>query len=289
MGQSSNRSRHRSAILNTERRCVYCANPATTVEHMPPLSMFIGRRRPSGLEFAACQDCNNTTSPADLVAGFFARLPRPDNPGSPLLKEAQQRLKRLDLQAPGLLAELFRSDKTTHTWFRSPLGLSHKAIQVKADGPRVKAYMSVFGGKLGMALFREHIGHALPLNGGVYTMFFLNVGLPDAAVEKALPTLPLQGDLKQGIIQVREQFAYRYNCDGKSIIAAIVGFHTHLHFLLVATSDPVFFSFPSFLSHPTADFVRPGELFARVPRPVEPHRLQNSPARTVPSLSNPEW
>lgn len=235
--------------------------------------MFIGRRRPSGLEFAACQDCNNATSPADLVAGFFARLPRPDNPRSPLIREAQQRLKQLDRQAPGLLEELFRSDKSTQTWFKSPLGLSHKATAIKADGPRVKAYMSVFGGKLGMALYREHIGHPLPLGGGVYTMFFLNVGLPDAAVEKALPTLPLQGDLKQGVIHVREQFAYRYNCDGKSIIAAIVGFHTHLHFLLVATSDPIYFSFPSFLSQPTADFVKLGELVSRVPQAIVPHRI----------------
>ena len=272
MDQSSTRSRHRTAILNREPRCIYCNNPAITVEHMPPLSMFIDRHRPSGLEFAACQDCNHTTSPADLVAGFFARLPRPDNPGSPLLKEAQQRLRRLDRQAPGLLAELFKSGRTTRTWFKSPIGLSHQAIQVKADGPRVKAYMSVFGGKLGMALYREHVGHALPLGGGVYTMFFLNVGLPDAAVEKSLPTLPLQGDLKQGAFHVREQFAYRYNCDGKSIIAAIVGFHTHLHFLLVATSDPVFFSFPSLLSQPTADFVKPGELISRVPQPIKSQR-----------------
>jgi hypothetical protein len=266
MGEASRKSRSREEILGREQRCIYCANAATTIEHMPPLSMFIDRRRPAGLEFAACEDCNRSTSPADLVAGFLARIPRPDQPSSLLIKEAQQRLRRLDRQTPGLRAELFRTDKTTQTWFTSPLGLSHKAVQVKADGPQVKAYMSVFGGKLGMALYREHLGHALPLSGGVYTMFFLNVGLPDAAIIKMLPTLPLQGDLKQGILQVREQFAYRYNCDGKSIIAAIVGIHTNLHFFL---SDPTFFSFPSLLSQPTADFVKPGELVPRVPQRIK--------------------
>jgi hypothetical protein len=129
--------------------------------------------------------------------------------------------------------------------------------------------MTVFGAKLGMALYREHIGHALPLDGGVYTMFFLNVGLPDTTVEKMLPTLPLQGDLKQGALRVREQFAYRYNCNEKSIIAAIIGLHAHLHFLIVATSNPGFFSFPLVLKHPTGDFVRPGELSSRVPQPIQ--------------------
>ncbi len=69
-------------IMATEARCIYCAAPHTTVEHMPPISMFRGRIRPYGLMFAGCAACNNGTGAADLVAGFIARLsPRYDQDG----------------------------------------------------------------------------------------------------------------------------------------------------------------------------------------------------------------
>lgn len=63
---------------------------------------------------------------------------------------------------------------------------------------------------------------------------------------------------------VPEQFAYRYNYDGKSVIAGLAGFNSNLHVLMVATSNPAFYDFPQFAKH--LAFVRPGELRNLLPR-----------------------
>jgi hypothetical protein len=68
-----------------------------------------------------------------------------------------------------------------------------------------------------MALYGEHVGHALPLTGGAHTNWYLNAGLAQRTAEGILMTLPLGGTLRQGSFQVPEQFAYRYNCDGRSL------------------------------------------------------------------------
>lgn len=63
-----------------------------------------------------------------------------------------------------------------------------------------------------------------------------------------------------------DQFAYRFNTDRKSIVAALAGFHSNLHIFTVATSDPAFFKLPKIV--PYADFVRPGEFVSRVPQRI---------------------
>jgi hypothetical protein len=72
MGEAKRNLRAHAAILADAAGCIYCAgeNVATTIEHMPPISLFEGRQRPKGLEFPACQPCNNGTGHSDLDDGF---------------------------------------------------------------------------------------------------------------------------------------------------------------------------------------------------------------------------
>jgi len=75
MGQAKqNRATH-AQLLTGNPGCIYCAGAAvaTTIEHMPPISMFEGRQRPKGLEFPSCGKCNNGTGHSDLVAAMLAR------------------------------------------------------------------------------------------------------------------------------------------------------------------------------------------------------------------------
>ena len=44
-------------------------------------------------------------------------------------------------------------------------GLMQPAVWVHADGPRLKAYLTIFAAKFAMALYREHVGVALGLDG----------------------------------------------------------------------------------------------------------------------------
>jgi methylthioribose-1-phosphate isomerase len=49
-----------------------------------------------------------------------------------------------------------------------------------------------------MALYREHVGKPLPLDGAVFSMWFLNAGLAQRSAEEMLRFLPDSGTLRQG-------------------------------------------------------------------------------------------
>jgi hypothetical protein len=75
--------------------------------------------------------------------------------------------------------------------------------------------------------------------------------------------LPAQETLRQGSKNVADQFAYRYNTDERSVVAAVVQFHRGLWFTLFASSDAKIielFEKPAFLALPASIMVRPGEL-----------------------------
>jgi hypothetical protein len=240
---------------------------------MPPKAMFVSKRRPSGLEFASCEVCNGKTSSADLVASFFARLISSYSADPCLIIEARGRRGKMDEIAPGVLQEFFRPEKLQRVWRREAGLVARPYWKIHADGPLTRAYLTVFAAKFGMALFREHVGHALPLTGGVYTNWFLNAGLTQKAADGILKILPIAGTLRQGAFQVPEQFAYRYNCDNRTTVAALAGFHSNLHVLAIATSTPALYKLPFPIPH--SDFVRPGELVARIPRKIRRLKLLN--------------
>ena len=137
-------------------------------------------------------------------------------------------------------------------------------VKLRTEGPLLDAYLTVFAAKMGMALYREYCGAALPLEGGVQTQYFLNAGLAQRTAEAMLSRLPGLGTLKQGKLHAGAQFAYRFNYDACSIVAALIGFHSNFHIFIIATSTPSLFQIP--FKVPNSDFVRPGELLARVPK-----------------------
>lgn len=262
MGQARQKSRNLATLLQSEARCIYCADKPTTIEHMPPITMFKARSRPNGMEFAACEDCNKGTSGADIVAAFYARLSQNQNPE--MLTEAIGLRRKMKQVAPGV-SEEFDGPSFTR-WQKPPGGILRQMTATRIDGPLTKAYLTAFCAKLAMALYREHVGVPLPLDGGVRIAFFLNAGLSQKSGDAMLEKLPLPGTLKQGSFTVPEQFTYRYNYDGHSIVAALAGFNSNLHMLMMATSNPTFYDFPQFAKH--LYFVRPGELRTLIPRKV---------------------
>lgn len=261
MGEAKIKSRRLSEIVSREPRCIYCANTPASVEHMPPISMFRARSRPNGMEFAACRECNTGTSGADVVAAFLSRISQSDNPE--MIAEAAALRGKLLKFAPGVFDEFRSLDKTQNVWQPSASGLYKRMIAVQMDGPLTNAYLTVFAAKLGMALYREHVGVALPLDGGVQLQCFLNAGLAQRTADGILQKLPGHGTLKQGSFTVPDQFAYRFNHDGKSIVAALAGFNFNLHIFVVATSQPEFYHFPIIAPH--FPYIRPGQLTQMIP------------------------
>jgi hypothetical protein len=92
MGEASQRKRRMHARLRAQPWCIYCGgvNEATTIDHMPPITIFDQRRRPRGLEFSACEPCNSGGRVAEKIVGLVTRM-YPD-----LANDAgRQELKRL--------------------------------------------------------------------------------------------------------------------------------------------------------------------------------------------------
>jgi hypothetical protein len=261
VGQAKLRRRKLAELVEHEPRCIYCANKPTTIEHMPPIALFRTKARPRGMEFAACSKCNEGTRGADLVASFFARL---DRQGDKLLiSEAVDRKAMLRMRAPGVLEELLRPGSEQRIW-RNERGVFQQMSYVQADGPLTRSYLTVFTAKFAMALYREHVGEALPLEGGVHTNWFLNAGLSQKAADTMLSIMPMVGTLTQGRFAVPEQFSYRFNTDGRSVVAALASFHSNFHVFVMAAADPKFYRLP--LPLPLADFLQPGQLVGRLSR-----------------------
>src|SRR5258708_17160625 len=78
MGEAS---RNKRRILQAQPCCIYCGgvNKATTIDHMPPITIFDQRRRPDGLKFSACEPCNSGCRPAEQIIGLISRV-SPDPP-----------------------------------------------------------------------------------------------------------------------------------------------------------------------------------------------------------------
>jgi hypothetical protein len=198
------------------------------------------------------------------VAGFFARLHRDGLPDGWQWREAQKLIRKLTQYAPGLGEELLRPERTYQGWFPNHSGILERRITIRADGPLLHGYLTVFAAKVGMALYREHIGSALPLDGAVVTQWFLNAGLAQNAADALLRILPAGATLQQGKWNEDEQFAYRYNSDDKSIVAALARFHQGLYTFTVATSTPSCYPFPDSMPS-TMACVRPGHLLELMP------------------------
>lgn len=236
MGESKIKSRNRKLILQSELQCIYCSASPDTVEHMPPKSMFRNRLRISGLEFASCEDCNHSTRASDAAAGFFSRMSPTHEIDKVELDEAHRLLGTLARLAPGAVREIFNEEKSTQIWAKGRSQIFGRMHSIKLDGPVTHSLMTAFTAKLGMALFREHVGRPMS-QGGVYTQFYFNAGLTRGIAKSTLSILPLAGQLQQGKQISGRQFNYRYNCDERSIAAVFAAFHDNLFVRAIAVED----------------------------------------------------
>lgn len=120
-----------------------------------------------------------------------------------------------------------------------------------------------------MALYREHVGSALPLHGQVWCQFAFNGGMTQEQLDARVRILPVYDTLWQGRKNVADQFAYRYNCDARTAVATVVRSTaasgspcSH-----PATSGSSSFHKPEFRGLPASALVSPGELL-KVMRPT---------------------
>jgi hypothetical protein len=281
MGEARIKNRTRPEIVARETRCIYCAAPAETVEHMPPRSMFRAKHRPGAMEFGACNACNEGTRGADVAAAVIARLHPDHGEQSWQNEEIKSLIRPLDAFAPGVREEMSQPGTHDERWIRrANSGLMQRVVCVHARGPRSKAYLTIFAAKFAMALFREHTGSPLALDGATWCQFRLNAGITQEYLDSLVVKLPGFETLRQGRKNVGDQFRYRFNTDERTVVAAVAQFHRGLWLTTFASTDPQIielFAKPEFLALPASAMLRPGELRGLVP-PLE----RREPARLLP-------
>jgi hypothetical protein len=191
--------------------CIYCAgeNVATTIEHMPPISVFEGRQRPKGLEFPACEACNNNTSHSDLAAAMLSRI-WPDGETETHKHEVKKLMDAVSNNIPGVLTEMYIG-RAGQKLARKQNNLPPDTHTLRMDGPLLTAHLETFAAKIGFALHYDVRGAPVPSSGGVRAMWFsnlqaLNGQIPDILFEM----LPSPSTLRQGSKSVEKQFLYSY-------------------------------------------------------------------------------
>jgi hypothetical protein len=82
---------------------------------------------------------------------------------------------------------------------QAELGPIAAGVYVHANGPRLKAYLTIFAAKFAMALYREHVDVALRLDGAVWCQFQLNAGLTQENLDARVAILSGCETLRQGM------------------------------------------------------------------------------------------
>lgn len=200
--------------------------------------MFKARIRLSGLEFAACKECNEGTRAADAAAAFFARISPQQFAPQWEQDEGYSLIGTLAQLAPAAVREIFDPNKNERIWTkgRDPIVTPKRSLIL--DGPVTHSLMTAFSAKVGMALFREHVGQPLDQGGSVFTQYYFNAGLQRSVADATLNIMPIPGQLTQGTKSSGRQFNYRYNCDNRTIIFAFAAFHDNLFVRVCATNEP---------------------------------------------------
>lgn len=220
MGEAKRREGRLTAMLG--KPCIYCAGQriATTIDHMPPRSIFTRKHRPRGLEFPSCEPCNGGTKATDQVAAMLSRVEMGDLE-PPVLGDLRKYLSGVSNNENGLLEELYGpADWRESVKHRVPDGQHPLYVA----GPLVSHHMEVFSAKFGFAMYAEKHGGALPAEGAVAARWYSNAD----ALEGIFPAdlwsvLSEPRTLEQGRFRVSEQFEYYWAGTEDGALAMFVG------------------------------------------------------------------
>ena len=213
MGESRRRNKRNVAFFERHPFCCFCGGerPATTRDHVPSKQMFHLKRRPQGLEFPACEQCNHSTSPHELTAALLSRLTNYID-SKAYVRELRKLMSQVDKNRHGLLDELMPSWRQQYDFenFRH-LDIPQGWGVLNAGGPMLNQSVQIFGAKLCKALHYEHTNKIVPKSGEIYVRWFSNYdrmtgNIPDSLISQ----LPEPRSLEQGKWNVRDQFEYSF-------------------------------------------------------------------------------
>lgn len=201
MGESKSRL---ARLLTIQPTCIYCGGtePAVSIDHCPPIGIFDGRKRPKGLEFPCCKMCHEGTRAMDNIACAMSRL-------YPIADTEEQRSEiRKYIRALANnhreIALLFARHEDVIWWEGRLANVVHFP-----DESELNTAMNAFAARVGIALFYEVAGFALPPEASILCRWYSNydVASEDFPTE-FVESLGLIRTLSQGNANVFDQFKW---------------------------------------------------------------------------------
>lgn len=104
-GQAKRKQYNRQQFLKEHPWCAYCGAAATTTDHCPPRSFFIGRIWPERYEFPACFSCNDKGRQDEQVLAVLVRIGLSDNQPEPNKAEWEKLLRGVQNNRAEIAAE----------------------------------------------------------------------------------------------------------------------------------------------------------------------------------------
>jgi hypothetical protein len=188
--------------------CVYCGvRPSATVDHMPPLVVFDGRRRPAELEFPACEECNRATSAVDTIIGWLSRI-YPDAQTAEARADMKKVTHAVITNYPEVASGIQRIAAPPYVRLPSGFLVKEDRVHLRMD-EYIATALEQFGIKFGLAMHWLETRQIASKNARISVMAFSNyqdsVGEIPNAVFRIFPRLEM---LRQGAFTSENTFRY---------------------------------------------------------------------------------
>lgn len=204
------RRRDYNRLLKEYPMCAYCGgtSSADTVDHCPPISMFVKRDRPKGLETPSCNACNQGAKECENLVAFLGQM-KFGQIGEAGVQHFSELCRHMMNNHPALVDALRPTigQKRYIERLSNAVGDDFGVLDLRQ--PIVSRNILLFGAKLAMSLHFHQRKEVLPPNGRIAVMFFSNQNVLEETVPHHLfDMLPDTKTLRQGQKEVGGQFLY---------------------------------------------------------------------------------
>jgi hypothetical protein len=254
MGQNKQR---KERFFLEHPTCIYCGSdtPATTQDHWPPRSFFIGRIWPEGFVFPACRKCNAASRIDEMLMAMLCRLSIKNAglclPGSDAFNEWKSIAGGVKRVRPEVYDSMLMSIQQKRAELRSgrlllPAGTLLKDLPVVSlVHPAFPKAVETISRKLFCSLYYHHTKRILTAEARIAVFWRTNTSSWDDFFDETTirPLLALFGNPRRGN-PLHDQFSYAYQIAPFEPPSAVFGvtFNQSIAMLAMVMGDANAFS-----------------------------------------------
>jgi hypothetical protein len=221
----------KSDIRKTFPNCIYCgdAGVAETIDHAPPISLFENRKRPDGLMFSSCRECNQRASVLDQTMAVFSRtlLERKEAVSEELRKYVRQ-LRRNHPEIASAIG--FPRTRSRKKRILAKNGLSSDLELLECKPPIPVIVSDSFARQI-FALSFDFNHRYFTSESIVRVKYFTNISIANSQIREGINSF-VGGrvkSLEMGKFSVPDQFSYSVALlDEIDALAVVVAFRTSM-------------------------------------------------------------